>query len=302
MSPWSMVMFRAMGSPCRIVASEHELAVLGETVVRDLERRWSRFLPDTEVSSLNASSGRLSIVSPQTYELVACAEQARRATGGVFNPLVLDHVEALGYDRSWPIAPDSARGVAPLGPVCDEPIELYPEISAVQLPDGARFDPGGIGKGLAGDMVAAALLAAGSTAVQVELGGDVRVGGENWSGGEWEVVVDDSDHGHDRAATISLAEGGVATSSVRRRRWRRGGVDIHHLVDPATGGSAVTDLEAVTAVAPSLWWAEVVAKVALMRGACGARDVLEQFDMSGVLVRRDGDQRYDVVTGSSVPA
>ncbi len=167
------------------------------------------------------------------------------------------------------------------------------------LPAGTRFDPGGIGKGLAGDIVAEALLAEGATSVQVELGGDVRVAGEEFSGGLWKVVVDDTDHGTAEAATISFAEGGVATSSVRRRRWRRGDVDLHHLIDPTTGLPADTDLDAVTTVAPTLWWAEVVAKVALMGGSDAAREILSRYDMTGVLVGQDGAQRYDVVSRAS---
>ena len=151
--------------------------------------------------------------------------------------------------------------------VRSQPIELFDDVKAVRLPEGTAFDPGGIGKGLAGDLVAAALLDEGAGSVQVELGGDVRVAGPPWSGDEWQVQVDDVDHGAAVAATISLPEGGVATSSVMRRRWRRGGVDVHHLLDPSTGSSADTDLDAVTAVAPTLWWAEVVAKVALMAGS-----------------------------------
>ncbi len=294
-----MVIFSAMGSPCRIIASDHALAARGEQIVRSLERRWSRFLPDTEIGSLNASAGSLSIVSPPTYELISCAEQARRATAGMFNPLVVDHADPLISDRFWRSCPDSRQGVV-CGPVSDEPIELYPEICAVRLPERARFDPGGIGTGLAGDMVAAALLDAGSAAVQVELGRDVRVAGENWSGGVWNIVIDNSGHRAVRAATIALAAGGVATSSTRRWRWRRGGADIHHLVDAATVVSAATDLESVTAVAPTLWWAQVVSKVALERGATGARSVLEDFNLTGVVIHAAADQCRDIVTGSSV--
>lgn len=303
MTPWSMVMFRAMSSPCRIVAPDQELAQMGEQLVRDLERRWSRFLPDSEVSSLNRCAGQLSIVSDETYRLISCAEEARRLTAGAFNPLVLDHLMALGYDRTWDAVTESDEAPPQLGPVCNEPIELYPEVNAVCLPAGTRFDPGGIGKGLAGDMVAAALREAGATSVQIELGGDVRVAGPEWSGGAWGVVVDDSDHGAPDAAKITIAEGGVATSSVVRRRWRRGDVDVHHLIDPSTGSPAVTDLDAVTVAASDLWWAEVVAKVALIGGSDRARTRLEDLGLTGVLTRSGSDvDRYEVIANTRISA
>ena len=176
-----------------------------------------------------------------------------------------------------------------------EPIELFDDVNAVRLPEGTAFDPGGIGKGLAGDLVAAALLDEGAVSVQVELGRCSELPARRGLVDEWQVQVDDSDHGAAIAATISLPEGGVATSSVVRRRWRRGGVDVHHLLDPSTGSSADTDLDAVTAVAPTLWWAEVVAKVALMAGSDGARSVFDRYDMSGLLVRSAAPGRYETV-------
>ena len=296
-----------MGSNCRVVAPNEEFARHAVDLVDRLERTWSRFLPDSEVSALNECAGHITIVSAATYELIATAERARLATAGAFTPLMLDQLVELGYDRTWTevqlseIAADG-KVVATDHPACDVGIELYPEIRAVRLPYGVRFDPGGIGKGLAADMVAAELLEAGATSAQIELGGDVRLAGPAWSGGDWEVHVDDADHGVAVAATIRVPEGGVATSSTMRRRWRRGSVDVHHLLDARTGRPAQTDLDAVTVVAPSLWWAEVVAKVALMAGSGGARRMIEHHRMSGVLVRATAHDRYEVVERVAVPA
>jgi thiamine biosynthesis lipoprotein len=278
-----------------VVAPDGDLAHRAVAIIGELEQTWSRFLPDSEIAQLNRSAGRLCVVSVVTYELIVRAEQARVATNGAFNPLMLDQLVALGYDTTWDDVTDAPEAPTGSSPGSVQPIELFDDAKAVRLPDGTSFDPGGIGKGLAGDLVAAALLDSGAGSVQVELGGDVRVAGRPWSGSEWHVQVDDTDHGTAVAATITLAEGGVATSSVVRRRWRRGDVDVHHLVDPATGSSADTDLDAVTAVAPTLWWAEVVAKVALMAGSVGARAVFDLYDMAGLLVRSGEPQRYETI-------
>jgi thiamine biosynthesis lipoprotein len=285
-----------MGASCRVVTAHDSLSRHAIALVRQLEARWSRFLPHSEISAVNAAAGRLTVVSDVTYDLIAHAERARRVTGGVFNPLMLGQIEALGYDRSWPDLTDGPS--APSRPGTPLAIELYPDIRAVRLPDSTRFDPGGIGKGLAADMVAAALAAEGASSVQIELGGDVRLMGPSWTGGDWIVEVDDSDHGAPCAAAVSLPEGGVATSSVVRRRWRRAGEEVHHLLDPLTGRPAVTDLDAVTVVAPTLWWAEVVAKVALISGSVAARALMADLGVSGLLVTGGSSTRYDLVSGS----
>lgn len=297
---WATLSFRAMGSDCRVVAPDESLARHAADLVGQLERTWSRFLPDSEISAVNDAAGKLTIVSDVTYELIATAERARGATGGAFNPLMLDQLVALGYDRSWSLMADGINGpvAAATTPGTEATIELFPELRAVRIPDGTRFDPGGIGKGLAADLVAAALVAAGATTAQIELGGDVRLVGPSWSGGPWSVCVDDVDHDEPDAATVTLPEGGVATSSAVRRRWHRGGAEFHHLLDPVTGRSAITDLDAVTTVAPTLWWAEVVAKVALIAGSTRARQLLSDFGVTGLLIPAGMPTRYDVVSRS----
>lgn len=285
-----MTEFRAMGSPCRIVAPSRRLAAAGETLVHALERRWTRFSATSEISELNRHSGRVVVVSAETFSLVERAEEARRATFGAFNPLALDHLVALGYDRSWElIEPVTTTQVPVSSSVSEEPIELFPTLHAVRLPEGTRFDPGGIGKGLAADMVAEHLVRIGATTAQIELGGDVRLVGPPWRGDTWNVSIQHP-NGLDRPiGSLTVPAAGVATSSVLRRSWRRGDRTVHHLIDPATGTSAATDLAAVSAVAPELWWAEVVAKVALMAGSRRAADVMRGFGISGVVVGGDLD-------------
>jgi len=301
-SEWSMTVFRAMGTTCRIVAPTHDLVAHGQELVYGLERMWSRFDEASEISAINATDGQLCIVSSPTYELISLAELARTVTGGQFNPLMLDQLTTLGYDRSWELMSPIDEPAQSLGPGSRSPIQLFPDMNAIRLPAGTRFDPGGIGKGLAGDMVAAALLEQGAHSAQVELGGDVRLAGPGWGSEGWRVVIDDSDHGVGEAATLSIASGGVATSSVVRRRWRCGDIDAHHLIDASTGVPAVTDLDAVTVAGPTLWWAEVAAKVALMGGSAAARRFLADHEMTGVLVSGAQSARYEVVTSERVLA
>jgi len=294
-----MAEFRAMGSPCRIVAPSRQLAVEGEALVHSLEGRWSRFSATSEISELNRNSGRIVVVSVETYALIERAEEARAATRGAFNPLALDHLVALGYDRSWELIDHDAPALpAPTAAsVTDEPIELFPAVHAVRIPEGARFDPGGIGKGLAGDMVAEHIVRHGAATVQIELGGDVRLVGPPWRGDEWQVSIHHPIRGNAPVGTLTVPACGVATSSVVRRSWRRGDSIVHHLIDPSTGTSAVTDLLAVSAVAPELWWAEVVAKVAVMAGSRRAGDVMQGFGVSGALIG-PGDLNWTAVVAA----
>jgi thiamine biosynthesis lipoprotein len=279
-----MVEFRAMASPCRIVADDERLAAAGERLVHELEQRWSRFLASSEVSGVNAANGAVCVISDETRLLVERAEFARVATGGRFNPYVLDHLEAIEAAARCRVPAFEPSG----GPVSAAPIRLAASSSAIQLPAGVRFDPGGIGKGLAGDLVVDHLRSLGAETVQVELGGDVRVAGDNWVGGAWNVLVIDPRDRARRLGELTIEAGAVATSSVLGRRWRVAGAEFHHLIDPATGRPSESDLVSVTATSTELWWAEVVAKAALIAGSRAAPRLMTELGVAGLMLDRAG--------------
>lgn len=283
--------FRALGSECRIVADTHPDAVeAAETRVHDLERRWSRFLPDSEISRLNRAAGRLVLVEPDTFELLSLAQLARDWTHGRYNPLGLEQLRALGYDRPFD------NGVGPgqpstraSWPLTVEPIELFPDTTAVRLPAGSGFDPGGIAKGHIADLVAHDLEAIGAACAMVELGGDVRVLGEPWYGDRWRIDLAAPQLPGATCGSITVDGGGVATSSVIRRRWSGpNGAARHHVVDPATGRSSTTDLLTATIAAADLGWAEAAATSVLVTGATGAVDEMHRLGVHGVAIDTKG--------------
>ncbi len=260
-----------MGSDAQVVVvgGPSQLADDAAARLADLERRWSRFLLDSEISECNALAGRPVAVSADTLRLVTNAIVGWKLTGGCFDPTVLPAVCDAGYDRDFVEAarrasmhtpPRARRAPGCAGIVCDE------HAGTVMLPAHVQFDPGGVGKGLAADIVTAELLAAGAAGALVSVGGDVRVRGEPSEGTTWTVAVDDSAHPGVELVRVGLHDGAVATSSRLQRRWQTRTGAAHHLIDPVQGIPALTPLVAVTAVTRDAWWAEVVAKAVLIGG------------------------------------
>jgi len=265
--------FRAMGSDAHVVVVGGRAGLVDDVRRRivDLERRWSRFLVDSEVSALNSCAGAAVEVSAETRLLIARAVEAWRLTGGAFDPTVLGSLERAGYSRSFelgPLAVDTPRR-ALVG--CTD---ITIDATAVRLPPGTGFDAGGIGKGLAADLVVEETLAAGAAGVCVNLGGDVRVAGQPPAGTTWTFAIE---HPWARTPLVRLGLGGgaVATSTTLRRTWDLGGQRYHHLIDPATGVPAATDLTSATVVTGQAWAAEVLAKAVLMRGRDRSFEVLD---------------------------
>jgi thiamine biosynthesis lipoprotein len=311
---WTDRTFRVMGTRARIlvVGGPDDLAARGEALTRQLEARWTRFDPASELMQLNAAAGRPVRVSEPTFALVARAVDAWERTAGLFDPTGLDALTEAGYDRDFarlapaPVAPpdatpgdrpdddrddDTAGGVRPPRPLrgC-RGIVLDPLVAAVTLPAGVHLDLGGIGKGYAADRVVADLVEGGAVAACVDLGGDVRVAGTGPYSGAWSVGFRDDEPAR-RFGTVRLAAGAVATSTTRHRRWTRDGVVRHHLIDPLTGHPSRSGVASVTVVAADAWWAEVLAKAALLAGPTAGPALLAAEGVDGVLVTDDGGIR-----------
>lgn len=148
-----------------------------------------------------------------------------------------------------------------------------------------RLDPTGIVKGWAVERAAHALAAAGATGVSLNGGGDVQLLGTPEPSRPWRVGVADPLRPGGLAAVVSAAgapELAVATSGTAERGA--------HIVDPRTGRSAVTDLVAVTVVAPSATWADCWATAAFAMGSREGLRWLESLPDVEALLITAGDE------------
>ncbi|KUO14522.1 thiamine biosynthesis protein [Streptomyces dysideae] len=148
-----------------------------------------------------------------------------------------------------------------------------------------RLDPTGIVKGWAIERAARRLAEAGATGVSVNGGGDVQLLGVPGPQRPWRVGVSDPLRPGGLAAVISaagLTELAVATSGTAERGA--------HIVDPSTGRSAVTDLVAVTVVAPHVTWADCWATAAFAMGSRQGLRWLESLPGVEALLITAGDE------------
>lgn len=281
--------FRALGSTCRIV-SDVEQSVSGAVHrLEDLEARWSRFIPTSEVSLLNEAAGQWTEVSEATRLLLWRADEATRRTDGVVDCLMLKDLTALGYDRSKELLEPPARDFVDF-----DPAECFRdrgridfETYSVRIPHGRAFDPGGLGKGLAADMLMDDILASGATWALVSLGGDLRFGGAELAAHGWESRIEDPFDPGRTWTTIPVHDGALATSSTLSRRWNHEGRTMHHLLDPKTGRPVAGARCAATVRADDAWWADVLAKVLVIDPLVGA-DELRAWGAAGLVFTEAG--------------
>ncbi len=257
--------------------------------LEELERRWSRFLPDSDIARLNLAPEALVVVSPETIALFTVMRQAWRLTHRRYDPTVLGAINEAGYTQSVcgsGRASVTAGLAVPQGSFDDVTIDRA--TSSIGVPTGLGIDAGGIGKGLAADMVVTQLLEDGTGGALVSIGGDLCAAGVAPTQAGWYVRVEDPADCAKDLLTLALDAGGVATSSTLSRTWLLGGRQRHHVIDPVTRTSATSDLVAATVIAATGWEAEVHATAALLCGAGHALSYLDSHGLSGIVTTADG--------------
>ena len=285
--------FPTMGTVARVVRdADGGLDVASEFA--EIERRLSRFNPESELSRLNADPRSCVPAGPLLRAAVGAALRAAAVSGGLVDPTLVGALLRAGYEQSRAhIGPGSLRqGLASAParrPARPDPAARWravlvdERVGVIRRPPALGLDLGGSVKGWAADRLAARLERHGRCAV--DCGGDVRIA--TGRGAPWEVRVRHPLTG-EIAHTLRVRSGGVATSGIDARLWQLADGDFaHHLIDPSTGAPAWTGLIAATALAPTALDAEALAKAALLSGPDGGRALL-RGRWGGVLVHDDG--------------
>jgi thiamine biosynthesis lipoprotein len=269
---------RAHGAPAGSAVDAAWAAVVEE--FEATEQALSRFRATSEVHALRRSGGRAGTPSRRLLAALVAADRARRLTSGRFDPRIVADLERLG---SAPLEIPGLPTEPPTRATGERPdpatriLRRAGRRGPIEVP--LPVDFGGIGKGLAlrwAARRAASLL--GTLPFLLEAGGDL-VGFRAPGPAGWRIGVEDPRPpspagtaalpGADPVAVVELPRrgGAIATSSVRRARWR--GPDgrlVHHLIEPWTGEPGGVGLLAVTVQGDDPAWAEVWSKSLFLEG------------------------------------
>jgi FAD:protein FMN transferase len=275
--------FAAMGGRVRLLVSCRPDQLAGAE--RDLRRvagridawaaRITRFRPDSELSALNREpDAPRSVLRPTLAALLGRSQSLAERTEGFVDVGMLGArlaAEAGGdapaSSATWSVRTSNRGGV-------------------VHRQGTVSFDIDGVGKGWIADR-ALGLLAAYPAAL-VDADGDMAL--RPGSGSGWTIAIaDPRTDGHDLALLDLASHGpfgglGVATSGTSVHRWQVAGSERHHLIDPRTRRSAVTDVVQATVIAESALVAEAIAKAIVISGSQEGLDLAERAAARGALL------------------
>jgi FAD:protein FMN transferase len=283
--------FAALGTSAHVAVTDAAALPAAEQLLRealaDLDVACSRFRADSALSLLNQR--RRAIVSnPTLLAAIAVALRAARATDGLVDPTLGGSMIAIGYDRRFADVPATISSAVRPRPATWSwrDVTVDAATGEVSLPAGAQLDLGATAKAWAADTAAERIAAACGCGVLVNLGGDLAVAGACPPGG-WRVRVADDHAATTGGQVVSVRSGGLATSSTTVRRWRRGGLPLHHVIDPVTGLPPRPGWRYVSVTAGSCVDANTASTAALVQGPEAAR-WLAELELPSRLVAADG--------------
>jgi thiamine biosynthesis lipoprotein len=310
-APPARASWEALGTSVELLVCDSGELAQAQTIVEHeldaIDRACSRFREDSQLSHVNAHAGRIVETDPLLIEAIDVALRAAELTNGDVDPTVGVALEMAGYDRDWRLLapPETSESAGVPTPAGDElsgrlrvlasirpgwqAIELNRERATVRVPPGVKLDLGATAKAWAADRAGRAVYEATGSGVLVSLGGDISTAGASPERG-WRIhVTDDHRSGPDAPGQqITIASGGLATSSTTVRRWRHEGRTMHHIIDPTTGAPVNGGWRTVSVAAIDCTDANVAATAAIVRGSC-APEWLAELGLPARLVAHDGE-------------
>jgi thiamine biosynthesis lipoprotein len=277
----------------------------------DVESRFSRFLPHSELSWLNASRGFPTRISAIMQEVLTLAAYYRRITHGIYEPSILQALLRAGYGISFEKMERDSSEARSLPTLCPslpklKPSELrwtiYPSLRIARISRGTLIDLSGVVKGWAVDRMTNRLMSKGIRIGQLNAGGDLRVWGDSDSPA-WEIDIESpwAAEGEESTiiATASIKQGAAATSGIIKRSWQTAEGSKHHLIDPRTGQPSASNVIQCTVIGASAADAEIAAKTICILGYDeGKRWMKQSFPADhALLIMKNGTT--DLIRGES---
>ncbi len=267
-----------------------------DSILTEINRQMSTYLPDSEISRFNLSESSKPIEVPLEFEyVVSRALYWGEKTYGAFDITILP----LLY--LWGFGPGGARAPAAFPDTSDVEKRLT-HIGNHKLVTGSgavrKVDPfvnidlNSIAKGFGVDAIFNYLLSNEITNVMVEIGGEVRVRGLNPYSKLWAIAIEKPELsleiGEEFDWIVDLDNEAMATSGDYRNFFELDNEIYSHVIDPRTGYPSQTGVASATVTAPNCTDADALATALMVMDVSEGMKLVESLpEVEAFLIVRD---------------
>jgi thiamine biosynthesis lipoprotein len=265
-----------------------------EARLEQINQRMSTYIDDSELNQVNNAGADTWVdVSAETASVIDTALKISTQTNGAFDITVGNLVNLWGFgpDINLYAVPEENRIREALSKSGYQNLKVRLDPPQIQKSiAGLYLDLSGIAKGYGVDQIAELLIALGYPNHLVEIGGEIRTGGEKAPGQPWSIGIErPQSKGRSVIRVVHTSSTtAMATSGDYRNYFEHQGRRYSHTIDPTTGYPITHRLAAVSVLHDSCMLADAYATALMVMGPERAMEFATKHNLAiYMLVKKD---------------
>ena len=282
-----------------------ELKIQIKTLLDRLNEQMSTYQQDSELSQINKNqSTEWLTVSESLYAVLKEAKSVSEISKGAFDITVGPLVNLWGFgpdDMSF-IAPEDKLIVEQLTKIGSKHLYLNDKTQEISkgLPE-LYFDLSAIAKGYAVDQVGLLLEKQGIADYMVEIGGELRLKGNNIDNKPWRIAIEKPIEGKRIIQKVlPLTNVSLATSGDYRNFFEVDGVRFSHTIDPRSGRPITHKLASITILSDTTIKADALATALMVLGPIEGYKIAEEEKIAALFIIKTDDGFVEKASSSFV--
>lgn len=265
----------------------HEVA----NMLAEVNQVASTYIDDSELMRFNrADIGVAVSLSQPLFDMFRLSAEIHSLSQGAFDVTVGPIVNLWGFGRDIRSqAPEEEAIQQALAKVGFEHIVLNEETKTATKQQPLEVDLSAIAKGYAVDVLADYMDSLHINNYLVEIGGEIRVKGQNPDGKDWRIGIESPEpQVREPVVTVSISNAALATSGDYRNFIVDGGVRYSHTLDPRTGRPITHNIASLTVIDPKSARADGLATGLNVLGYELALEICEQQHLACFFILHSG--------------
>ncbi|MBV33596.1 MAG: thiamine biosynthesis protein ApbE [Porticoccaceae bacterium] len=261
-------------------------------LIDSVDRSMSTYRSDSELSLFNVTAVNEPVrISADFAKVMALSSEVWTASDSLFDPTVGPLVDLWGFGPKVSLnahIPSAEEIQSALSKIGFGAVLLNADEQGYSLAKSSnvRIDLSGIAKGYAVDLVANQLEMLALTDYLVEIGGEVRVSGDNPRGKRWRVAIEVPQITGGVERVLELKDSALATSGDYRNFFEFEGKRYSHIIDPRDGHPVEHATVSATVVMDSCAKADAWSTAFLIMGQVEAMAIANQRGIALYIITR----------------
>ena len=293
-----LIQGRTMGTTYHITVVTDDLKGVGglkekiDTRLEDINRVFSTYLEDSEISRFNAlnKTGEKFRVSDDFIEVMRVGRKIHQQSDGAWDGTVNPLVDLWGFgpnpgEKKMPAAGAIKERLDRVG---FDRIQIIAPNFMVKNSASMTLDLNSIAKGFAVDQVSQLIAAGGFENYLVEIGGEVYAAGLRKDSKNWRIGINKPQKDaafNEVYKVVSLSNKAFATSGDYRNFFEINGVRYSHVIDPRSGYPVANGVVGVSIIANNCTLADGLATAIMVMGVERGLPLVNRLDdVEGLIV------------------